>query len=71
MSKLTYVSNGSDWEALYVDGEKVADQHLNRLWPHEAFKIIEEHDVDETEVSEYEPKVGEPFPTNLSELENE
>lgn len=71
MSTLTYVSNGNDWEALYVDGEKVADQHLGRLWPSDAFSVIDEYDITETEIRRSAVEPGEPFPSTLSELDDE
>jgi len=69
MAKLTYVSNRSDWEALYVDGEKVADQHLNRLWPGKVFDVIDEYNIEETEVLKFEPDEINGFPTNLSDIQ--
>lgn len=70
MSKLTYMSNGSDWEALYIDGEKVADQHLDRLWPRTAIEIISENNITEAEISSHSPEYGEPFPKTLEEIDD-
>lgn len=67
MVKLTYITNHDDWEAIYIDGEKVEEQHLHRLWPRQALNIMEQYDIDETERRE----VGYDFewPKYLSEEE--
>lgn len=63
MSKLTYLTNHNDWEAVYIDGEQVADGHLGRIWPNDVLNIIEEHNIDETEIKSIEPETA--FPLTL------
>ena len=49
MAKLTHINNGNDWEAIYIEGEKVTDQHLGRLWPKSVLDLMVAHDITETE----------------------
>lgn len=42
------VLQAADWEIIYVDGEKEASQHLNRLWPSEILDIIEGEKINST-----------------------
>lgn len=70
MSTLTYVANGSDWEAVYVDGVLEAEQHLGRLWPNRVLKIIEENDISETETMQVDPDPFSSFPETVDGFED-
>lgn len=47
---VTVLRGDLDWEIIYVDGEKVASQHANRLWPSTALDVVEGEYIESTNV---------------------
>lgn len=37
---------GGDWEVLYIDGEKVCENHLGRLWPRPALEKLDGKEIE-------------------------
>lgn len=65
------VVRGGDWEVIYVDGEKEAEHHLNRLWPSEILDIIEGEKIGQTNTTGHNKIIQQVEEGNIGEDEVE
>lgn len=58
MAVITSVRGPADWEAVYIDGDCVAQGHLGSVWPRDILNAIETETITQTETIRASPDGG-------------
>lgn len=47
---VTVLRGSGNWEVLYIDGRRRAEQHLDRLWPRRVLDILDGESIASTRI---------------------